>query len=336
MELINLTRYAAQRVIGMDGDGRETLVVAVKATFALAPRVITPALADEQPPVVLADEYGGEPAVSSIVQASEMMLAKPAADVLLRGCAYAKTAQGTETMVTLRVPPIQKTIRVTGDRAWTGAFGSLSRPAPLSAMPLVYERAYGGRDDSGDQPDAWPDNPVGVGFRSKRSRLPVAGGLLPNLEDPATPMSSPTDRPPTRGFGPIAPGWSPRPSYAGTYDAKWERDRMPLLPLDFNPRFHQVAPPDQILPGYVRGGELVTITSVRPGGEGFHFAVPTVRPSVVVRVGSERHTPAVHCDTLAVDAEAQRLSLVFRAAFPVAGRVPDLAWIKVEEGSGAS
>ncbi len=336
MQLINLTRYAAQRVIGMDADGHETLVVAIKATFALASRAVTPLLADEQPPVVLADEYAGEPGLSSLAQASEMMPPKPAADLLLRGCAYPKSPRDTEAMVTLRAPAIQKTIRVVGDRVWTGTLGSPSRPAPFAAMPLVYERAFGGRDDSGGRPEACPDNPVGVGFRAKHSRLPVAGTPLPNLEDPAAPIRKPTDRPAACGFGPIAPAWSPRPAYAGTYDASWARDRMPLLPRDFDPRFHQVAPPDQVLPAYVRGGELVTITSVRPGGEGFHFAVPTIRPSVVVRVGADRLTPAVQCDTLAVDAEAQRLSLVFRASVSVAGRVPDLSWIKIEEAARAA
>lgn len=149
-------------------------------------------------------------------------------------------------------------------------------------------------------------------------------------------MKGPNDRPVPRGFGPIAPDWSPRPAHAGTYDARWKRDRMPLLPTDFDPRFHQVAPPDQVLPGYVAGGELVTITSVRPGGDGFHFAVPVVRPTVVVRIANERHTPPVRCDTLAIDCEAEKISLVFRATLPVAGVVSDLAWIKVEETGHAA
>lgn len=335
MELINLTRYAVQRAIGMDADGRETLLVAIKATFALAPGAVAPTLADEQPPIVLTDEYAGEPGQSSIARASEMLPPKPAADVLLRGCAYAKGARDVETMVTLRLPPIQKTVRVIGDRVWTGAHGA-SRPAPVAGVPLTYERAFGGRDDSGERPDACAENPVGVGFRGRRSRLPVAGAPLPNVEHPSSPMKSPTDRPAPIGFGPIGPDWRPRSTYAGTYDAKWERDRMPLLPLDFDPRFHQLAPPDQILPGHIRGGEWVTITSVRPGGEGFHFAVPAIRPAVVVRLGGERHTPQVQGDTLLVDAEAQRLSLVFRAVLPMPGRVEDLAWIKVEEPARAA
>ncbi len=331
MELVNLTRYAVERVVGMDGDGRETLTVAVKATFSLLPRTLAPALAEDQPALVMADEYLGEPGVSSLACASEMVPYKPAADVILTGCAYAPREADTETMVTLRLPPLQKTVRVVGDRVWEGWRDAPSRPRPLSKVPLVYERAFGGSDATSEPPDACPENPVGVGFRGKRSRRPIPGTALPNLEDPRQPISGPDDRPPPRCFGPIAPGWSPRPTHAGTYDARWKRDRMPLLPVDFDPRFHHVVASDQVLPGYISGGELVTITCVRPGGDGFHFAIPVVRPSVVVRVGTDRHTPRVHCDTLSIDCEAERMSLVFRATLPVAGRVPDLAWIKVEE-----
>ena len=335
MELVNLTRYAAERVIGMDGEGRETLTVAVKATFSIVPRTLNPTPSDEQRALLLADEYLDEPGTSSLAHASEMALHKPAADVILSGCAYAPHPSDTEVMVTLRLLPLQKTVRVIGDRVWEGARGAPSRPRPFAKVPLVYERAFGGHDATGRLPEACPENPVGVGFRGRGSRLPVAGAALPNLEDPQNPMQGANDRPSPRCFGPIAPDWNPRPTHAGTYDARWKRERMPLLPTDFDSRFHQVAPPDQVLPGYIAGGELVTITSVRPGGDGFHFAVPVVRPTVVVRIAGERHTPPVKCDTLAIDCEAARISLVFRATLPVAGMVSDLAWIKVEETANA-
>lgn len=219
---------------------------------------------------MLADEYLDEPGTSSLAHASEMALHKPAGEVILSGCAYAPRPSDTEVMVTLRLLPLQKTVRVIGDRVWEEARGAPSRPRPLAKVPLVYERAFGGRDATGRVPEACPENPVGVGFRGKGSRLPVAGAALPNLEDPQSPMRGPNDR---------------------------------------------TAP----------------ITSVRPGGDGFHFAVPVVRPTVVVRIANERHTPPLKCDTLAIDCDAARISLVFRATLPVAGMVSELAWIKVEE-----
>jgi len=337
MELVNLTPYAVERAIGMDGDGRETLLVAVKATFALtAGGKDDLVLAEEQPPLVMADEYSGEPGLSSISRASEMAPFKPGADLLVHGCAYPSRERDAETQVVFSVGRLQKAVWVTGDRAWEGSRGAPSRPIPLARMPLVYERAFGGRDDSPGTPDACAENPVGVGFRAARSRLPVAGARLPNLEDPAQPMRAPDDRPAPRGLGPIAPSWSPRPRYAGTYDAAWQRQRLPLLPQDFDPRFHQAAPADQVLPGYLAGGEPVAITSVRPGGRGFQFSVPALRPAVVVRVGQQRETPPAPCDMLILDCEAALLSLVFRASLPIQGRLADLAWIKIEEPAGAA
>jgi len=43
---------------------------------------------------------------------------------------------------------------------------------------------------------------------------------------------------------------------------------MPLPPLDANPRAAQVAPPDQIYPTALQGGEEVEIRGVRPMAPG--------------------------------------------------------------------
>jgi hypothetical protein len=90
---------------------------------------------------------------------------------------------------------------------------------------------------------------------SKSTRRGIAGQPVANLEDPLHPISAPDQRPRPHALAPIAPAWSPRPSFAGTYDQTWTKNRMPLPPADFNPRYNQVAPPDQIYPSHVVGGE---------------------------------------------------------------------------------
>jgi len=45
-----------------------------------------------------------------------------------------------------------------------------------------------------------------------------------------------------RVFGPIGRHCKPRVQLAGTYDDSWTEDRMPLLPDDFQERFHNAAP----------------------------------------------------------------------------------------------
>jgi hypothetical protein len=110
---------------------------------------------------------------------------------------------------------------------------------------------------------------------------------------------------------------------------------MPLPPADFDPRFDHAAPPDQVLRGYVAGGELVSITSVRPDGGSYRFALPALAPEVVVRIGGERQTPRFVCDTVVIDCAAQRLWLVGRAATSVHGRIAELEWIKIQGPPGA-
>src|SRR5438128_2380617 len=106
MELVNLTPFAADRSIAMDGTGREVLLVLVKATFALNDGV--PMLADAQDPLVMADEYTGEPGLSSLARAGEACLFKPAAHVVVTASAHTHRSRRTEALVVLDVGPMRK------------------------------------------------------------------------------------------------------------------------------------------------------------------------------------------------------------------------------------
>src|SRR5260370_42246032 len=104
----------------------------------------------------------------------------------------------------MKVGPIRKTLRVTGDRVCkVGALTiSNTAPEPFERMPLTYERAYGGRDETADDPKkhSWEvRNPVGVGFAVRSSNL--ADKPLPNVEEPGRLLSRPA------GVGPIAAHW---------------------------------------------------------------------------------------------------------------------------------
>jgi hypothetical protein len=332
VELINLTRFAAERTVLMDGAGFERLLVVVKATFSLARG--TPVVADEQEPIVFADEYYDKPETSSLRRAGEMPLDKPATEVVVCGSAYPAQKTATEALVAMQFGPIKKAVRVVGERAWAGEMSPImSRPIPFEKMPLLWERAFGGRDESGKVADQCHENPVGRGFRSKGSKLPIDQSLLPNLEDPLAPIGSPSDRRKPFGLGPIAPSWSPRPQYAGTYDDKWQKERFPLLPEDFSPIFHHSAPHDQIVPGPLSGGEVLTVSGVRPGGGGYHFPLPAVRPEIAVRFDGEKITPPTRVDTVIVDSDAETLSLVLRASVSVHMKLHRLVWIKVSEAA---
>lgn len=331
MELINLSPFSVQPLLVMDRYGKEILLVVVKATYMLHGSEAR--LADNQENICMADTYYGDAAVSSVRYAGEMSLYKPATDVILLGSAYPRHRGQRVVDVVLQAGKLHKTVRVFGDRYWEGKFGAerIGDPQPFDRMPLVFERAFGGIDDSdAASPESDPRNPVGIGFRANRSRRPVVGTPLPNLENPVQPIRTPMDRPALAGTGFIAPYWEPRRKRAGTYDAKWQAEMAPFLPGDYDPLFQQTAPVDQVYPGYMGGGEPVTVENASPNGR-ISFGLPAPKFEVAVRMGEDRYTLPMRLDTVVIDGDAGGLRLVWRGSQSVHNRVYDVEWIRVAE-----
>lgn len=161
----------------------------------------------------------------------------------------------------------------------------------------------------------------------------LRGAHAPHVESFAAPVAGPGRRGVSWGFGPIAPHWQPRASLAGTYDARWAKERMPLLPTDFNPRFHQVAPADQVLSGYVQGGETAATLGMSPQSP-LRWIVPRERPAVTVSFARRRHDLAANCDTVCIDMDVLVMTLVWRATTSVHCKLHDLDWICVDCGEG--
>jgi hypothetical protein len=217
--------------------------------------------------------------------------------------------------VSLTVGPVSKTVRVLGDRAWQTGVAAPTWVQPFVRMPLVWERAFGGRDESSDPVAADPRNPVGVGFRGRNSDIAVAGTALPNIEDPASPISSPTQTPHPAGLGPVSPHWLPRHSFAGTYDKDWLDTRAPYLPRDFDVRFCQIAPSGLSVSGHLRGGEPVHVVGASPNGT-LEFALPTARVEVTYVLDQGQEVRLAALDTVIVEPDAGRVILVWRSALP--------------------
>ena len=332
LQVDNRSAFRCKLGVFPDEDGVESAYGVIKATFAIDPAAGV-RLADEQDEIALVDEPWGDPLASSIRVASEMTLVKPATDVLLRGHAYAPGGEAKQVDVTLRVGPIEKTVRVFGDRAWSrGLFrAKASEPEPFARMPLLYERAFGGTDPlpvDESKVDYEPKNPIGRGLVPRDSRVDLEGLALPNLEDPARLIRGPKDRPPPASFGPLAGHWEPRRSYAGTYDEAWTKARAPYLPLDFNPRVFQAAPPDQGAEGYLRGGELVEIFNATPSGR-LAFSLPACTPEMIFRLDGREHRHTPNLDTVSIDADAGRVWLIWRGSQAVDKNVMRLEVLRV-------
>jgi hypothetical protein len=319
LQLQNESPFQPQLAVFPDERGIDCAYVTVKGTFTLGRR---PAPAEKQEPVLLKDEYWDDPATSGLRWAGEVHLTKPGTDVVLNGHARAPGGKAvTRLDVTLRVGDRSKAIRVHGDRVWKpGMMGmnGISSPEPFREMPLVYERAFGGIHEVGDKDGTVlfePRNPVGRGFVGRRTGKELKDYALPNLEDPADEIDNVRAAPAPACFGFVAPSWQPRRGFAGTYDEAWTKQRAPYLPEDFDPRFFHAAHPDLALERYLIGGERIEVTNVAESGS-LQFEIPKPDLAVSVRLRGADERPPLNLETVLIEPDESRLTLVWRAAVP--------------------
>jgi hypothetical protein len=302
-----------------DTTGRNLYVVILKYTFVVKPqgKVELDGVTGAAPRLV--DEYHGkDPSTSSIKRPSQLFDFKPGTDLLLLGHASPPpSGTATHVDVSLRWGHLAKTVRAHGLRAWrAGTFGGLA-PGPArpirDPIPLIYEVAWGGIDWTDPaRPLGETRNYVGRGVAADPKKLidqPAA-----QLEYPDRPLGGRDNVP--ASFGAIHRHWQPRASFAGTYDQAWMDNKMPLLPDDFDPRFHVSVPPDQWSPAPLRGDEPVEIGGATPEGI-WRFQLPRLAPGFSSFVEGRRAEHRTHLDTILVDADARTVELTWRAAIPI-------------------
>ena len=86
LQLKNNTPFEAAIAVFPDENAIDALYTTVKATFSLGNKL---EIAEKQLPVVMADEYRGDPGQSSLKYASELHLTKPSTDIVMIGEACA-------------------------------------------------------------------------------------------------------------------------------------------------------------------------------------------------------------------------------------------------------
>ena len=328
---VNDTPFVLERFAIFDKEGAETLVVVLKGTFTLPPGG-PPAIAPEQDPFANADVYAGEPGQSGILVESDRVPPKPGTGVTLTAHAVAPGGGAREVQVGVRVGTLVQSAVVYGNRHWDTLLGlaRISSPEPFDRIPLTWENAFGGADQTPKSEKDWEfqaDNHVGKGFFARKTRKPLAGTPLPNIEHLEHLIGSPRDRPPAVGFCPVAPHWQPRAAYAGTYDDQWREERAPLFPEDFNPWFFQSAPRNLSAPTYLAGGESCLVVGTTPEGP-LQFNLPAFAPGFRLcwPTGAIRLLPQL--DTIHIDTDRMRLHLVWRAAQELHGRLETLATVE--------
>jgi len=333
LEVENRTSFVSGVFPGTDKDGRDFLTVTVKGTFVLDKQGRTLEEAEEQEPLIMGDVHYGEPGESSVKYESDTGPLKTATDVVLVGHAYPPGGEGSSVDVSLAVGSVERTVRVFGDRKWSRTLGKwgLTKPEKFERMPLIYERAYGGMDAVDEDPAKHAmerRNPVGSGFAVSRGSLEDLPG--PNIEDPGNLIKGWKDRPDPVGFGFIGRGWAPRVDLAGTYDGVWEKDRLPLLPKDFDHRYFNGAHTSLTAAPRLKGGESVTVRGATPRGE-LRFPLPrrALDMSWTIR-DNWTHVP-MDLDTVVIEPDESRVLLTWRATIECGREMTAIDKIITEE-----
>ena len=287
MDIRNETPFECEIALGMGRDRQAGLAVVVKGTFAI-PNALDGevVIAEEQQPVLFAPEHHNGDVTGSLRLDADTAPFKPRADLALVGTAYAPGGQAAGHFdVLLKVGRTSKALRIFGDRHWLFPTQAvmipiISTPKPITALPLVYEHAFGGTNRKGDK---WFDkNFGGKGFLGRKTKPAVDGKALPNIENPTRLIASWNDEPMPSGYGFYSRAWQPRAHYGGTEKGMANPHETFGLAADFDHTYYNGAHPDLQVPGYLRGDEPVDLINLTRDGRR-RFQLPGVRPTITLR-----------------------------------------------------
>lgn len=314
--LDNKTPYEAERTWVRDKHGVHQWIVVVKATYDIAPDG-TLSISESPVEPLHAPEYLNKADVSSLRYEADLVAMKPGTDVYLNAIAYAPKGEPCKKVnVSFRVGHIHKELVVYGERTWRRGFPwriTPSFPKAFQEIPITYEGAYGGFDQEHSNPKKhrihfW--NPVGTGVAYRKRYL--LGKSAPHIEFAGRKWG----RKWPAGFGAMASYWSPRKKFAGTYDEKWETQRKPLLPTDYDPKWTLCAPPDQQVMGFLNGGEKVELTNLTPSGK-LRFNLPKVLLHFETHLGEIQKEHEGKLVSVIIESQGPKLIMVWQTSLEV-------------------
>jgi hypothetical protein len=332
MTFANASHSAALAVLYTEPDGRDVVIVTVKATFTRRSlgRLV---LADRQVPIRPSDvPHVPDARDSSVRYPSDICTAKRGTDVVIVGDAISRSPVPVID-IAARIRDRGVHLRVHGERLYYRRAGrvAVGPAAPFTRKPVVYECAYGGT--SPDFAVVERRNPVGRGVAHDPSDL--VDTPAPQIEHPAAPITSAADRPEPVGFGAIGAHWLPRCGYAGTFDDAWRSARMPLLPVDFDIRFNNVAPPSLQFDEPLVAGERIAVLGMHVDGL-WEVELPVLSGRISARLhDGQRLVVRPPIDTVLLEPGKDEVELTVRHAFAVGRGSSLLREVRVDE-QGAS
>jgi uncharacterized protein YjbI with pentapeptide repeats len=217
-------------------------------------------------------------------------------------------SQVTGLTVRAGVGGLEKKALVQGDRLWTrGVAGwQASKPQPFARMPIGLDRAYGGK--------GWAQNPHGLGHCADPEQ--ANGVALPNVERPDAPVLRPADTPRPAILGVLPQGSPELTRWLGAFDGRWQRERLPWLPDDTDPRWFDRFEQDQCKQGYWRGDEAWFVENMHPRQAEMRGTLPGMRPRLLIRhqaTPDQRSELPLDLDTVWLLPNDQRVLVLYRA-----------------------
>lgn len=318
MQFVNYTPFPPFVFQSEDVERRPFTVVVLRGSFAIEQgRPLRPV--PDQEPVVRKDGYRGVVNRSSLLVESDLAPYKPRSDLHVEAVAHSPSGKPESSwLVRVQVGTLDKSLRVTGPRSFRRARRGwkLGEPEPCTDVPVSYERAYGGRQLIDGMELVDEHNPVGVGWwpADERPKAEPPDELpAPQLESPDDPVLEVGKPYRPQGLGPMARAWLPRRALAGTFDERWQRERWPALPLDFDFAHYNSAHPDLVYPGYLTGDEQVCVEGLTPAGS-LRFTLPGYQLTVwLAGAGWDGVEAPCVLDTVRIDLPLGRASLTWRA-----------------------
>jgi hypothetical protein len=297
MDVLSLCPLPAAPLLWQLTPSRWVVTVVCKATYRLEPGVV--ALAAEQEPIHDEENHWEDDPAKSLFAPADLVPFKQRADVVLVGSAFARGGQPVRSLIVrLNVGKIEKAVEVLCPRLRTRD-GELREGKRWTRMPLIYERAAGGKGT---------DNPVGIGKDAPRDQYGQLG--LPNLQPPGLPPD-PDRMPPSIGLGPVAADWPSRLALlpASHPDRDWAR-----APFGegFDPMFFQSAPIDQQLDS-LRPTERIALENLHPKHPSLVTSLPGDRPRARIELsGAAPREIGLVPDTLWIDTDRSICTVTFR------------------------
>ncbi|MGF1806328.1 DUF2169 domain-containing protein [Aliivibrio sifiae] len=314
--------YALKGRFQRDRQGHEVWVLSMKRAWVwLEGRWV-----EEETPAIINDDpiYTGDAGFSAMISDHDFPIHKKNTDLLVYGKAktYAKKPMNSHTCRLLIDEHIDKSLTIIGERQWIDHSGSLtvSSAKPFIERDIDYTHAIGGDER----------NRLGSGIADTNEEL--ASMKVPSVFYVGQNWQANSNKVQVAGFGPLPPFFSERSRWAGTFDERWQEERRPLWPIDFDDRFYQSAPSDQQCKGYLIGGERLMVSGFCHH-DALSFRIPTEKYQATVTFQDKEEISLMPIYTVWIDANKKRVEVIYTASFHCQDREHLLTSSRLEEVS---